>query len=451
MSPLSRVASWRLLLTCFALIALLFAATKVITWLRGRQLHSAIERTMRDALTSAELISRMGRDLDSERQLIDTHILESERTEMTQAEARLSELQRDFADSATAYEPLADQPEELRVWRELQADVAAAQPTVAAVLALSRANRDADARLQLPVLDRRFASIGDQVGRLVTLNRVGVTRALANLDEAQDRLNLIIGGLALLGIALTALVGGTAMGLVYRRERQLTRYSSMLEEQNRELDAFASRVAHDLRGPLTTMRLAVWRLITEAPADHPASASIGRSIERMETLIHDLLALSHIEAQVRDGACDPAAVAATVRDELAPRLESTAATLRLEVEPAGVSCAEGLLAQALANLADNALKYRRADAPPLIVISGRRLDGTYELRVADNGIGMSADESRRAFLPFYRALRDKSASGTGLGLSIVKRIAEANGGDVAVESALGEGTTFVMHLPLRNR
>ena len=111
-------------------------------------------------------------------------------------------------------------------------------------------------------------------------------------------------------------------------------------------------------------------------------------------------------------------------------------------------CPEGLLTEALINLADNALKYRRPDEPPRVKMSGHTVGRRYELRVADNGIGMSLDERRQAFAPFYRAHRDPSAPGSGLGLSIVKRIAEASGGDVAVDSALGVGTTFVMHLPL---
>ena len=132
-------------------------------------------------------------------------------------------------------------------------------------------------------------------------------------------------------------------------------------------------------------------------------------------------------------------------------IDAAAATLELEVEPARVCCGEGLLTEALANLADNALKYRRPDAPPRITISGRGNGRRYELRVADNGIGMSPDERRQAFSPFYRALRDREVHGTGLGLSIVKRIAEANGGEVAVESTLGEGTTFVIRLLLGDR
>jgi signal transduction histidine kinase len=226
------------------------------------------------------------------------------------------------------------------------------------------------------------------------------------------------------------------------------RQSTLLEERNRELDAFAGRVAHDLRGPLTSMRLAVWRIVKQLPDGAAPSASVERAIERMDILIRDLLSLSRVETRAHDGVCDPASVAAGVLDDLSIRVAAVAGSLQVEVEPARVRCAEGLLAEALTNLADNALKYRRPDEPPRVALTGRAIGPRYELRVADNGIGMSIDEKRQAFAPFYRAHREPSAPGSGLGLSIVKRIAEASGGDVVVDSALGQGTTFVLHLPL---
>ena len=152
--------SWRLLLTCFAVIALLFAATKVVSWVRGRQLHAAIQKTMRDALSSAELVARMGRDLDGERQFLDNHILESNRAGMERVEERLTAFERDLTAAASGYDALADEPEEARISGTLDAELAEAHPVVDEVLALSRDNRDADARRELAVANRRFARIG---------------------------------------------------------------------------------------------------------------------------------------------------------------------------------------------------------------------------------------------------------------------------------------------------
>jgi signal transduction histidine kinase len=123
-------------------------------------------------------------------------------------------------------------------------------------------------------------------------------------------------------------------------------------------------------------------------------------------------------------------------------------TVDVDVEPATVHGSEGLLRQALWNLLDNAMKYRKPDFPIVIGIRGRVAAGAYELSVSDNGIGMSEDDARNACEPFYRAFRSHETPGTGLGLSIVKRVVEASGGSVTVTSKIDEGTSFTMALSL---
>ena len=123
---------------------------------------------------------------------------------MARIETRLELLERDFNVAAAGYAPLADDPEEARVWQALQGDVAAAHPLVEQHAGALARQRDKEARQALALVDDRYARINADVGRLVTLNRVGVTRALAALDRAQGELNLLVGGLALAGIVLTS-------------------------------------------------------------------------------------------------------------------------------------------------------------------------------------------------------------------------------------------------------
>jgi signal transduction histidine kinase len=100
------------------------------------------------------------------------------------------------------------------------------------------------------------------------------------------------------------------------------------------------------------------------------------------------------------------------------------------------------------NLLENAIKYR-GPANPEIRIEGHQVGREYELRVRDNGIGMSPDEARHAFDAFYRGTRSpRQVTGTGLGLSIVKRIVDVCDGRIAVESTVDKGTSFVVGLPL---
>jgi signal transduction histidine kinase len=121
------------------------------------------------------------------------------------------------------------------------------------------------------------------------------------------------------------------------------------------------------------------------------------------------------------------------------------------VEAAAVACREGLLRQVLWNLVENGVKYRREDVDARIAVSGHAGAGWYELRVSDNGRGIRPEDAVHVFEPFYRADPTRHIPGTGLGLSIVKRIVEAGGGAISVETEPGHGSTFVLRLPLARK
>jgi signal transduction histidine kinase len=140
-------------------------------------------------------------------------------------------------------------------------------------------------------------------------------------------------------------------------------------------------------------------------------------------------------------------VAAAIGQRLAPLVAAAGATLRIELQPGSIACSESLLSQVLWNLGENSIKYRRPDMAPTISIEGHVDADRYLIRVSDNGMGMSEADARRAFEPFYRG-EHANIAGTGLGLAIVRRIVEACRGTIAVESRLGEGTTFTVSIPL---
>ena len=256
---------------------------------------------------------------------------------------------------------------------------------------------------------------------------------------------LLATGLA--AIALTLLLGRWTCRQVTFREDEMARGARRLEARNRELDAFAARVAPDLRGTLTTVNLAMAPLAAKVPRDDRALEILRRGTRKMETLVEDLLVLARVE-KLAQGRCDPAAVVALVAQDLAPSVEAARGALRVSVANAEVMCSEGLLRQAVTNLIENAVKYHRPEIAPDVEISGARVDGGYDLRVSDNGVGMSRDEANHAGEPFYRSPRVRDQPGTGLGLSIVNRVAEASGGKLTVTSRLGQGSTFVVRLLL---
>jgi signal transduction histidine kinase len=222
----------------------------------------------------------------------------------------------------------------------------------------------------------------------------------------------------------------------------------LLEENNRELDAFAGRVAHDLRGPLNAISLSASRLSNHVGGEGETFNVLHRAVARMDALIRDLLSLSRIETEVSGAVTLTNRIVLTLQEELAPTVRSVNGTLLIDLEPSTIQGSESLLRQVLLNLGENAVKYRRSEVKLLLDIRGGRRDSCYELQVSDNGTGMSPDEIAHIFEPFYRAAKVRALPGTGLGLSIVKRVVEASGGTIDVASEVDKGTTFMIQLPL---
>ena len=448
----SRLENWRLVVVIVVLIVALLAAINGFALYQARKAHTEIAMVVATAMKSIDLVHRMRADMYKQQRLVDAHIFATDARTMAEAEAKIAQIEADFADAASAYGPLATYPGEAEVWQRLKDDVDVIRKPLARTLALSRENRDIDARATLSGVEAGLAAIEMDVDDVVRISDKEEARAAARVKGLQNSSFASSIGLQLVAVLLTLGVGLWGTRLVRGREDAVSRYALALEMRNRELDAFAGRVAHDLRGPLSTISMSTSVLAKRLPAEASTGAVLQRGVAHMEAIIEDLLALSRIgESTARDGVGDPALVVAQVRDDLAPRLEAEAVTLHLAVEAAKVRCAEGLLRQAVSNLVDNAVKYRRPDVQATIDIVGRVVGKEYELRVSDNGVGMSYDEARQAFDPFFRALRVREQKGTGLGLSIVKRVIEASGGSVAIDSRLGQGTTFIIRSPLASR
>jgi signal transduction histidine kinase len=442
-----RELRWGLALIILALIAHLavIGVWTESTTERAQQLY-------RDSLMSVELISRIARDLDQQHILLDVHILEAEPGGMEQIEQELDRAAADLNQARSAYTPLVELPGEEANWREAQQLIERFDTAKREVLALSRRNLDVQARAKMTAHFSEYAKLQQRVATLIAIERRGAESAVARIRTLR-RIN-VIGMLTtgLLVLLVVLVLGRRTIRRITSYEEQIVGYARTLEERNRELDAFAGRIAHDLLGPVASLKLSADLLSSpsdavQASGSQSARDRLQRSIDQMTTMIEDLLAFARADTAAKSSSSDPATVAAKVGEDFLERFGDTA-SLHTHVEAARVAYREGLLRQVLWNLVENGVKYRRTGVDAEIVISGRTAAGVYELRVSDNGAGVQPEDAAHIFEPLYRADPIRHLPGTGLGLSIVKRVVEAGGGRVLLQSRPGHGTTFVLRLPL---
>jgi signal transduction histidine kinase len=229
-------------------------------------------------------------------------------------------------------------------------------------------------------------------------------------------------------------------------EEELARKVKELARSNKELEQFAYVASHDLQEPLR-MVAAYTQLLAEryqGKLDEQADKYIRYAVDgatRMQTLIQDLLAFSRAGREgmdVQDTDCNQVVKQAILN--LEARIHEARAEIQLQPLPR-LAANAGQLRQVFQNLIGNALKFRGKD-PPRVRIDARQKRGEWEFSVADNGIGIPADQRDNLFVIFQRLHTREEYPGNGIGLSICKRIVERHGGRIWVESKEGEGATF---------
>jgi signal transduction histidine kinase len=243
---------------------------------------------------------------------------------------------------------------------------------------------------------------------------------------------------------------------VHLEEREVTaqelkRRNEDLIKANRELEEFAYVSSHDLQEPLRMVniytQLLVRRFACENATAQKYAAFIQQGVSRMERLLRDLLTFSrtiHPDGLNIERA-DLSKSLSQAIFILNGRIEESTAVIQFDKLPT-VTGDEMQLAQVFQNLLSNALKYRKANCIPEIVISAERHGEEWIVSVTDNGIGFEQQYAERIFGLFKRLHKD-DYPGTGLGLAICQRIVERCGGRIWAEGRPGEGSTFYFALP----
>lgn len=226
-----------------------------------------------------------------------------------------------------------------------------------------------------------------------------------------------------------------------------------LENMRRD---FAANVSHEIKTPLTAIKGFV-ETLREGAKNNPAEAErfleiIDTHVNRLTAIIEDLMKLSEIEQKGQRGI-------ALQRERIKPVIDGAVEVCRTVAEQKKITlevdCPSDLsarinppfLEQAVVNLVENAVKYSREGRA--VRISAENTAEAVVIRVRDQGMGVPAEHLPRLFERFYRVdkSRNRKQGGTGLGLAIVKHIIQAHGGRVEVESTVGKGSVFSVHLP----
>ncbi len=228
-----------------------------------------------------------------------------------------------------------------------------------------------------------------------------------------------------------------------------------LESLDKSRNQFVSNASHELKTPLSTMKILIETLVYQEPMDEGMCreflSDINKEIDRLNFVINDLLTLVSMDS----GEARMNMKSASLTDmlnETMRRLQPLARERGIEMSGAiaagvTVNCDSMKLTQVFYNLMDNAIKYTGRGGEVKIELT--RKDKRAVVKVSDTGIGIPKEDQLHIFDRFYRVdkARSRETGGTGLGLSIVKQVVLMHGGDITVSSEEEKGSTFTVDLP----
>lgn len=232
-----------------------------------------------------------------------------------------------------------------------------------------------------------------------------------------------------------------------------------LQVYKETLSSFMSIASHDLKGPLTVMKTGLALLKRSKPSERQSEVlgDLDQAIERASRLVSTYLDIQQLEdghtlsIRRKEVPLRPL-LESEIKLAFAPIEERRREIFDVKLEVAEGSSISGdpsRLSQIFGNLIENAVKYSPKGGT--IRLYHRRENGYDRVVVSDSGLGMSQEGKAKLFARFVRLEQDKSIRGTGLGLFIVRRLVEAHGGKIEVESEEGKGTTFVVNLPVSSQ
>jgi PAS domain S-box-containing protein len=236
-------------------------------------------------------------------------------------------------------------------------------------------------------------------------------------------------------------------------EIDLQGYAAKLEQSNRDLQEFAYIASHDLQEPLRKVLAFGDRLVNKYgdTLDETGKDYLKRmrdASQRMQTLINDLLTFSRVSTRAQPFArVDLNEIIEEVISNLENQIDRTQGKVEFGKLPV-IEADPTQMYQLLQNLINNGLKFHQEEVTPVIRVSASNAHERCKLTVKDNGIGFDMQYLDRIFKPFQRLHGRQEYEGSGMGLAICRRIVERHSGEITAYSAPGEGSAFIITLPM---
>ena len=350
------------------------------------------------------------------------------------------------------YHRLPMYPGEAAVWQSVESALAGMDSNIADILHAQRRGDLGAARAGEESLDESSERVAASLSQAINLNVAEASSLAARIRATRRRGTIWAVGLDSAGVVLAVFAAGLALRVSRAYARAVHAYREVAERRADELDAFATRMAHDVRTPLAAATLAVGVMERHGAADERVNRAVGRArraLNQTAKIIDGLLEFARAGAHPQpDASASVDDVAEEVASVMKPRANQVGAELMVHADShVAVACSEGMIASAVGNLVSNALTYVEGAPIRQVVIDVRDEAGQVKTTVSDSGPGLPpGTDAESLFQPYVRG-KGARGRGLGLGLATVKRIVDAHGGRLGVRSS-NDGCRFWFTLPV---
>ncbi|MFN0048661.1 MAG: ATP-binding protein, partial [Cytophagales bacterium] len=241
--------------------------------------------------------------------------------------------------------------------------------------------------------------------------------------------------------------------LTFNDVTELKKAQAELDEKNKSLlrinsdhDNFIYTVSHDLLGPLSNIESLI-NLISEIDTKEPLiekyTALIKKSVGKFQTLVADMANIAKLESEIVTENINLDEMLEEIEWSLTEKIKTAKATITKKLEVENIHFSKKNLRSIIYNLISNSIKFRAENDPEITIATTKKGENTI-ISVEDNGIGMTQDKVKKIFSKYSRL--QQVVEGQGIGLYLAKKIIDAAGGDILVESVVGKGSKFSVYL-----